>query len=124
MRRMVQAAGLLLICTALAAVAVAADVTGTWKSKMETPRGTTETDFVLKQEGEKLTGKAVTARGEAELKEGSVNGDTVQFTVERRFGQEGRVFTLVYKAKVVGGKLEGTVQVGDQERPFTATRAQ
>ncbi len=102
--------------------AAAADVSGTWKSKFETPRGTRERTYVLKQEGDKLTGKIITPRGETEIKEGKVSGDEIEFKAEQRRGPDAEPITVLYKAKVSGDKLEGTMQMGEKTVPFTATR--
>lgn len=108
----------------LATTAVAGDVTGSWKSKVETQRGTMERTFVLKQDGDKLTGKIVNPRGEVEIKDGTVKGDEIEFKAEQRMGgPDGAVVTVLYKAKVTGDKLEGTMQSGDRPaREFTATK--
>ena len=54
MKKFAVVAGVAVLFAALATVAVAGDVSGKWLSKMETPRGTFERTFVLKQEGRKL----------------------------------------------------------------------
>ncbi len=115
---------LALVLCGLATSAGAADVTGSWKSKMETPRGTFEQTFVFQQDGEKLTGKVVTQRGETEIKDGKVNGDEIEFKVERRGpGGNGGTMVVPYKAKVSGDDLKGTfVGPNGQTRDWTATR--
>lgn len=123
MKKFAVVAGVAVLLAALAPVAVAGDVSGKWISKMETPRGTFERTFVLKQEGSKLTGKIVTPRGETEIKDGKVNGDEIEFKAEQRMGPEGGTVTAVYKAKVSGDKLTGTIEVGDRgSREWTATK--
>ncbi len=122
MKKLAVIAGVAVLFAALATTALAGDVSGNWKSKMETPRGTVERTFALKQDGNKLTGKIVTPRGETEIKDGKVTGDELEFKAEQRMGPDGTV-TALYKAKVSGDKLEGTVQVGDRgSREWTATR--
>ncbi len=114
-------AGAALLVAALATTAVAGDVTGSWKSKMETPRGTMERTFVLKQDGDKLTGKIVNPRGEVQIQDGKVSGDEIEFKAEQRRGPDQAV-TVTYKARVNGDKLEGTMEINGQSREFTATR--
>ena len=105
-------------------VAYASDLTGSWKSSMETPQGTFERTFVLKQDGEKLTGKIVTMRGEnkieTEIKDGKVKGDEFEFTVEQ--GRQGQTRTVPYKGKVTGDSIKGTFTGGQGDREWTATR--
>ena len=127
MKKLAVVASVAVLFAALATVAVAGDVSGKWVSKMETPRGTFERTFVLKQDGAKLTGKIVTRRGEndieTEIKDGKVNGDEIEFKAEQRMGQGGDTVTAAYKAKVSGDKLTGTMQVGDRpSREWTATK--
>ena len=101
-------------------VAYAADLTGSWKSSMETPQGTFERTFVLKQDGEKLTGKIVTQRGETEIKDGKVKGAEFEFTVEQSRG--GNTMSVPYKGKMDGDTLKGTMGAGDRVREWTATK--
>ncbi len=49
---------LLVLAAVFALSVLAADVTGTWKATAEGPNGTMERTFVLKAEGDKLTGEA------------------------------------------------------------------
>lgn len=113
---------LALAVAAMAAVALAADVSGNWKSKMETPRGTFERTFVFKQDGDKLTGKIVSQRGEIEIKEGKVNKDEIEFTVDQP-GPGGETRKVTYKGKVSGDEIKGTFTgPGGQEREWSATK--
>ena len=125
MKKVAVFAGAAVLFAALAIPAVAGDVTGSWKSKMETPRGTQEITFVLKQEGDKLTGKVVTQRGEntieTEIKDGKVTGDDIEFKAEQR--RQEQSITVTYKAKVSGDKLTGTRQMGERSVEFTAIRS-
>lgn len=123
MKKLAVVASVAVLFAALTTVAVAGDVSGKWISKMETPRGTFERTFVLKQDGAKLSGKIVTQRGETEIKDGKVNGEEIEFKAEQRMGPEGGTVTAVYKAKLSGDKLMGTMQVGDRgSREWTATK--
>ncbi len=122
MKKLALLAAVVMVLAIVAVPTFAADVTGNWVSKMETPRGTMERTFVLKQDGDKLTGKIVTQRGEQEIKEGKVDGDNIEFKTEMRMGG-GDPVTVTYKAKVSGDKMEGSMQMGDRgERPFSATK--
>ena len=122
MKKIAVLAAVAMVAAILAVPVFAADVSGNWVSKMETPRGTMERTIVLKQDGSKLTGKIVTQRGETEIKDGKVDGDNIEFSVEQRMGG-GDPITVKYKAKVSGNKMDGTMAMGDRgERPFTATK--
>src|SRR5438874_10815446 len=72
---------LLTVAGALSLSAIAADITGTWKGEFNTQRGLQRYTFTLKQDGTSVGGKANVERDgekrEAELKEGKVEGDTI-----------------------------------------------
>ena len=86
-------------------MSLAADATGVWKADYETPDGTARTStFTLKADGDKLTGKVSSQAGDADIKDGKVNGEDISFTVIRNFG--GNEVTLTYTGKVVGDEIK------------------
>lgn len=74
---------LLLTLAALPLSALAANITGTWKSEFDSQIGVQKYTFTFKQDGTNLTGKASSEIGdqkrETELKDGKVDGDSVSF---------------------------------------------
>ncbi|HYP07012.1 MAG TPA: hypothetical protein VER03_12340 [Bryobacteraceae bacterium] len=112
----------LVLTAALAVASFAADATGVWKAEYETPNGTRTSEFHLKAEGEKLTGKLVTPMGETALKEGTVKGDNVNFSVVRNF--QGNEITITYAGAVAGDemKLKMTFGGGDRTMDIVAKR--
>ncbi|MGD1069404.1 MAG: hypothetical protein ABSB15_04625 [Bryobacteraceae bacterium] len=95
---------------AVAVSAVAADLSGNWKGDLKMADGNTlETSFVLKLDGEKLTGTVANMYGEEQITEGTVKGDDISFIVLAGGGQ----FKVVYKGKIVGDDLKFAVTVGD-----------
>jgi len=81
---------------------------------------TGSTTFVLKQDGENLTGTYSGAFGEAQLK-GTVNGNKVTWSFEASGAQVHYAGTISSD----GNKIEGTVDYGGQaDGTFTATRSQ
>ncbi len=103
--------------------AFAADVAGKWKTEFDTPVGHRTYTYDLRVEGGKLTGKAISDRGETDIQEGKVSGDDVSFVEMLSFqGQEIRV---EYKGKVVGDEMRLNRQVGDfGNMDIVAKRAQ
>ena len=89
-----------------AAFAFAADVTGTWTATFDTQVGAQAYTYVFKQEGTKLTGKAVSAFAKAEtpITEGSVTGDDITFVEELNY--EGMPLHIVYKGKISGSEIK------------------
>ncbi|MBY0504228.1 MAG: hypothetical protein K2X03_09970 [Bryobacteraceae bacterium] len=85
----------------------AADVSGNWEAQVETNAGAGSPSFVLKQDGEKLTGSYSGALGNAELT-GTVKGDVIEFSFE--VSPQGDKVKVVYKGKIknpmsMGGSL-------------------
>ncbi len=112
---------LLFVSTVLAALALAADVTGTWKAQITAPDGQTrQHTYNLKADGEKLTGTLVTGRGEEQIQDGTIKGDDVSFTVVRNFG--GQEVPFKYTGKVSGNTMKLHVVAGDREMDVTATK--
>jgi hypothetical protein len=66
-----------------AAVALAADLTGTWTGTLSTQNGDYALVYTFKQEGAKLTGTLLTPQGDTvEIQDGKVDGDKVSFVFE------------------------------------------
>lgn len=91
--------------------ALAADVTGKWTAQFETAIGQQNYTYDLKVEGNKLTGKAISQRGEVAIQEGAVNGDDVSFVEVRKFQDQD--IRIEYKGKVSGDEMKLTRKVGD-----------
>jgi len=112
---------LMLLVAVFAVVAVAADVTGKWKSEFTTPDGQTRSSvFTFKVEGDKLTGTVGGPRGDTEIQEGKVSGDDISFVVVRKF--QDREFKMSYKGKVSGDEIKFAVEAGERSFEMTAKR--
>lgn len=91
--------------TALAALALlplaalAADISGTWKSSFDTSIGKQEYTYTFVVKDGKLTGKAKWATGESELASGKVEGDAVTFV--ENFEYQGNKVPITYTGKVI-----------------------
>jgi hypothetical protein len=73
---------LLLLTAAFALVALAADVTGTWKGTAETQMGKVERSFVFKVDGNKLTGETTSSMtGKSTIADGKIDGDKIEFNL-------------------------------------------
>lgn len=102
----------------LAVSVFAVDVTGTWNAKVDLGGQGGSPTFVLKQDGEKLTGKYSGALGEAEV-HGTVKGSDVVWDFEA----SGAAIHYAGKLDSTGNKMEGTVDYGGQASgTFTATK--
>ena len=95
--------------------ALAADVSGKWKSEFETADGQkVQNVFTFKVDGEKLTGTVYSsfANAEAKIEEGEVKGDAISFAITRNFGGTDARFR--YKGKVAGDEIKFVVTIGDE----------
>jgi enterochelin esterase-like enzyme len=111
----------------VAANAGAADVTGVWKAEFDTQIGVQKYAFTLKQDGDKVTGKANSdiagEKHEVELKDGRIEGDTVTFV--EVFDFQGNAIRIEYKGKVSGDQIQFTRNVGEfATEQFVAKRGE
>lgn len=99
---------LLTIVLGVSFMALAAeDATGTWKATMETPMGSQSNTFVLKVDGNKLTGTlANDMMGSQQISDGKVDGDKISFSVNTDFG------VITYAGTVKGDTLKLTMTAG------------
>ena len=89
------------------AVALAADVSGTWSAAVTLDAGSGTATFVLKQSGDQLSGTYTGALGEAKVT-GTVKGDAVEWSFEH--AEAGKV---QYNGTLKGSnKIEGSVEYG------------
>jgi hypothetical protein len=100
----------------------AENVAGTWKGSYPGRDGQTrESTIVLKADGEKLTGTVSGGRGgDSEIKEGTIKGSDIAFSVVRNFG--GNEVTVKYKGKVAGDAIQFKVEAGERSYEMTAKR--
>jgi hypothetical protein len=103
----------------LATSLFAADVTGTWNAKVDLGGGQGGSPtFVIKQQGEKLTGTYSGALGDAPLT-GSIKGNDVVFN----FDAGGCPVHYEGRLDAEGKKMEGKVDYcGQASGTFTATK--
>ena len=104
---------ILALMAALAVTAFAADISGNWKATAEGPNGAMERTFVFKVDGNKVTGESTSnMMGKSTITDGKLEGDTVTFTLNGKFGDQ--EMKLSYSGKINGNeiKLKSEVQGG------------
>jgi len=93
----------------------AADITGTWKAEFDTQIGVQKYAFTFKQDGTKITGKAISdiegEKQEIVLKDGKLDGDTITFIEILPFRDT--EIRISYKGKVTGDEIKFTRNVAD-----------
>jgi hypothetical protein len=109
----------------VASPAIAGDITGKWKAEFDTQVGVQKYTYDLHADGKALTGTAHFERmgqtGDADLTEGTVDGDTISFVEMLDF--QGTPVKITYEGKVAGDEIAFTRKVGElATETFTATR--
>jgi len=93
----------------------AADITGTWKAEFDTQIGLQKYTFTLKQDGDKVTGRARSDIAgevrEVELKDVKLDADTITFVEILDF--QGTELRIDYKGQIAGDQIKLTRKVGD-----------
>jgi hypothetical protein len=94
------------ICALMTVAAYAAgDLNGSFVAKVEGKNGTQEITYTFKVDGKSLSGKISNARGDVEIKEGKVEGDSFEFSVERPGRGDQPAMTVKYTGKIDGDTL-------------------
>ena len=98
---------------AMATLALAADVNGTWTASFDTQVGVQKYTYTFKVDGNKLTGKAKSelANSESDIQEGTVNGDDISFVENLNF--QDMPLRIVYKGKIAGDEIKFTRTILD-----------
>ena len=86
--------------------ALAADFNGKWTAAITTQRGTQNTSFTFQVAGAAVTGKITTPRGDADITDGKVDGDTITFT--QKVSMNGNDMTFTYTGKIDGDTIKFT----------------
>ncbi len=103
-----------------AGLCLAADISGTWDVTIEIQGNRGTPTFVLKQDGEKLTGTYSGMLGNAPIT-GTVQGDKVEWSFDVKSDQVSGKIT--YRGTVTGSKMSGKATFGDLgEGTWEATR--
>lgn len=84
-------------------------VGGTWIVTTQSPMGTRDADAIFTQQGEELSGRMVSSRGEVPLS-GTLKGDAVAFGMNVTV--QGQELQIDYTGTVTGDTMSGTVTFG------------
>jgi hypothetical protein len=101
-----------LLCSFLvltvAAMALAADPSGTWKWTTQSPNGAIETTLKLESKDGKLAGSYSNQFGDTGISNVSFQDEVLAFEVVREFG--GGKFVIKYRGKLEGDTIKGTLE--------------
>src|SRR5277367_5347912 len=119
MKKLISMCALFALTTVMA---LAADVTGTWKGEANPNSKGGPPTFNLKQSGSALTGVQTSGRGDVEISNGKIDGEKIYFEVTRDMGDKGK-FTSKYSGTASGGStLTLSVDNGRGPRDITLTK--
>jgi hypothetical protein len=104
-----RAVTLLVLVSALALSAYAADISGQWTATFNTQVGEQHYTYTFKVEGEKLTGTAKSDNGTSDIENGVVKGDDVSFV--ENLDYQGQKLVITYTGKVSGDEIKFTRDV-------------
>ena len=105
----------LALCALMTVAASAASLDGSWIVKQPGRGGeTTDVTYTFKVADGKITGTITNARGDRPIKEGKVDGDNFEFSVERPARGDNAAGVTVYKGKVTGDTIAFSTQMGDR----------
>ena len=94
---------------------------GTWNTTINTPMGAQQGTLTLSTDGGSLTGKMAGAQGEMEIKDGTVDGETLTWKADMTSPM---AMTLEFSATVSGDEISGSVKLGAfGDATFSGTRA-
>ena len=117
MKKLISLCALFALTTVMA---LAADITGTWKGEANPNGKGGPPTFTLKQAGSALTGTTSGRGGEVEISNGKVDGDKVYFEVTREMG--GNSVTTKYSGTVSGTTMKLTMESARGSRDMTLTK--
>jgi hypothetical protein len=111
----------LLGALALAATMFAADISGKWTGKIETPNGSRDVNMTFKVDGAALTGSVSGRNGDSPIENGKVAGDNISFSVTRKFNDN--EIKTDYKGKISGDAIKLNYKMRDNDVELTLKRA-
>jgi hypothetical protein len=102
--------------------ALAADISGKWTADIAGRQGTpTTTTFTFAVSGATVTGKVTTPRGDTDISDGKIAGDTLTFSTS--MSMNGNTMTQTYTGKIDGDTIKFSRAMGDRPATeFTATK--
>jgi hypothetical protein len=119
MKKLISLCALFALTTVMA---LAADISGTWKGEANPNGKGGPPTFTFKQDGSTLTGSMSGRGGDTAIANGKVDGDHVYFEVTRDMGEKGK-FTSKYSGSVSGSSMTMKVDSGRGDpRDMTLTK--
>ena len=98
-------------------------VDGTWALTVRTPSGNVAIQVTLKAEDGKLSGTFSGERGSGEVRGGSLDGNTVEFTIAVNAENEAEASDWVFRGTVSGDTMNGTVASTIGNFEFSGSRS-
>lgn len=98
-----------------------ANIDGSWNTVTKSPMGDQAATLTIRSSGDSFTGSYASPMGSLDIKDGQVNGDTLNWSLETVVPMP---MTLTCTATVDGDTMTGSVTAGGfGSFPMTGTRA-
>lgn len=117
MKKLISLCALFALSTVMA---LAADVTGSWKGEANPNGKGGPPTFHLKQSGSLVTGTTTARNAEIEISNGKIEGDKVYFEVTREMN--GEKMTAKYSGTVSGTTMKLSMESARGTREMTLTK--
>ncbi|MDH7511626.1 MAG: amidohydrolase family protein [Clostridiales bacterium] len=98
----------------------AINVAGTWKAAVRSPMGELDLTMELEQEGSKVSGALTSAMGRWEIREGTLSGSNLVFSIEATI--MGQTMTMEFSGTAEKDSLEGTISTAMGNAELRASR--
>jgi len=99
----------------------AADISGKWTGKIETPNGSRDVNMTFKAEGAVLTGTVSGRQSDSPIENGKIDGDDISFTVTRKFND--MEIKTNYTGKVTADGIKLKYKMRDTDAELTLKRS-
>ena len=111
-----------LLCALVLAplTALAADIDGRWNGTVSTPDGEFPLTYTFRADGDTFTGSMFDGYGEQAIDDGTIDGDTIRFSVSVEYGDG--PFTLSYEGAVADNEIRLTSAGNGQRSEFVIKR--
>ena len=112
------------LCALMTVAASAASLDGAWIVKTPGRDGAmTDSTYTFKVDGKTLTGNVAGGRGgERPIKDGKVDGDNFEFSMERPARGDNPATVQVWKGKLSGDTITLSTEMGGQTRELKGER--
>ncbi len=97
-------------------------LSGSWSVSVRTSEGEVAMQFVLRGDGSQLSGTFSGQRGSGDIRDGSIEGSSFQFTISARTTETGESGDWKFEGTVDGDTMSGTVSTSTGSLQFSGSK--